>query len=132
MPTFGAGTNQPSLPTVDYAGLVNQNYQNQLGAYNQQNASRQGLLGGLLGVGAAFAGNPAVKFSDERLKKDIKPVGKLMGHKLYSYTYKGSETPQVGVMAQEVERKRPDAVVDTASGFKAVDYGKLFKMGASA
>src|ERR1700744_2570283 len=46
-PTFGAGTNQPSLPTVDYAGLVQQNYQNQLGAYNQQQQQSQGLLGGL-------------------------------------------------------------------------------------
>lgn len=131
-PQFGAGTNQPQIPTVDYAGLVNQNYQNQLGAYNQQNASRQGLLGGLFGIGAAFAGNPALKFSDKRLKKDIKPVGRLMGHKLYSYTYKGDETPQVGVMAQEVQRKRPDAVVDTTSGYKAVDYGKLFRLGAAA
>jgi hypothetical protein len=129
MPSFGAGTNQPSIPTVDYAGLVNQNYQNQLGAYNQANAQRQGMLGGLFGIGAAFAGNPAIKFSDRRLKKDIKPVGRLMGHKLYSYTYKGSDVPQVGVMAQDVAKKRPDAVINTDSGMKAVNYGKLFGLG---
>jgi hypothetical protein len=30
----------------------------------------------------------------------------------------------MGVMAQEVEKAKPDAV-RTVSGFKAVDYGKL-------
>ncbi len=54
VPQFGAGTNQPTLPTVDYAGLVNENYNQKLGIYNQQNAARQNLLGGLFGLGSAF------------------------------------------------------------------------------
>ncbi|MCS3741993.1 tail fiber domain-containing protein [Rhizobium sp. BK661] len=129
-PQFGAGTNQPTLPTVDYAGLVNQNYQNQLGAYNTQVAQRNNILGGLFGLGAAFAGNPAL--SDRRAKKDIKPVGKLMGHKLYEYSYKGKHDDgrkHIGVMAQEAERKRPDAVSTRPDGLKQVHYGKLFQMG---
>ncbi len=129
-PQFGASTNQPSLPTVDYAGLVNQNYQNQLSAYNTQVAQRNNILGGLFGVGAAFAGNPAL--SDKRAKKDIKPVGKLMGHKLYEYSYKGKHDDgrkHVGVMAQEVSKSRPDAVSTRPDGLKQVHYGKLFQIG---
>lgn len=133
-PTFGAGTNQGAIPTTDYAGLVQQNYQNQVAAYNSQQAQKQSLLGGLFGIGAAFAGNPAISFSDKRLKKDIKPVGMLMGHKLYEYNYKdeakGTEK-HIGVLAQEAEKKRPDAVIDTNTGYKAVHYGKLFE-GAGA
>lgn len=118
------GANMPTIPTTDTAGIINQDYQNRLGAYNQQMAARQGLLGGLFGLGSAFV------MSDKRTKENIKPVGKLMGHKLYSYNYKAdpSKTPQVGVMAQEAERKRPDAVKEF-DGIKHVSYGKLFGMG---
>lgn len=129
-PQFGASTNQPTLPTVDYAGLVQSNYQNQVNAYNAQNAQRNNMLGGLFSVGAAFAGNPAL--SDKRAKKDIKPVGRLMGHKLYEYSYKGEHDDgrkHIGVMAQEAERTRPDAVTTGADGLKRVHYGKLFELG---
>lgn len=130
MPTFGAGTNQPSIPTVDYAGLVNQNYQNQLGAYNNQMAQRQGVLGGLFGLGGKL-----ISLSDRRAKKDIKPVGRLMGHNLYEYSYKGKfddGRKHVGVMAQEAEKKAPGAVSVRSDGLRQVDYGKLFKIGAEA
>ena len=121
MPQFG-GTQQPALPTVDYAGLVNENYNQQMQAYQQKNAARQNVLGGLFGLGSAFI------TSDRRAKKDIKPAGRLMGHKLYSYTYKGDDKPQIGVMAQEVEKTRPDAVREVG-GLKQVNYGKLFELG---
>lgn len=126
MPTFGAGTNQPSLPTVDYAGLVNTNYQNQMAAYQQQQQSRAGILGGLFGLG-----NSMIMKSDRRAKKDIKSVGKLMGHKLYEYRYRDEDKgarKHVGVMAQEAEKKRPDAVLEF-DGVKHVDYGRLFSLG---
>ena len=49
-PTFG---NTPGLnmPTTDYAGLIQQNYANQMGAYNSQMNSWNGMWGGLLGLG---------------------------------------------------------------------------------
>ncbi len=126
MPTFGAGTNQPSLPTVDYAGLVNTNYQNQMQAYQQQQQSRAGILGGLFGLG-----NSMIMASDRRVKKDVKRVGRLMGHNVYEYEYKGARDDgrrHVGVMAQEAEKKRPDAVKEIG-GVKHVDYGRLFSLG---
>lgn len=125
MPSFG-GTNQPTLPTVDYAGLVDRNYQAQLGQYQSQMAQRQGILGGLFGLGAA-----GIMASDRRVKKDVKRVGRLMGHNLYEYQYKGERDDgrrHVGVMAQEAEKKRPDAIKEIG-GVKHVDYGKLFELG---
>ena len=129
-PNF-VNTNMPTIPTVDYAGLVNENYNQRLGAWQQNNAQTQSLLGGLFGLGSAGI----MKWSDRRLKEDIHKVGKTNdGQNIYAYRYKGDPTPQMGLMAQEVEKKRPDAVVTTASGYKAVDYDKalggLFGLGA--
>ena len=64
-------------------------------------------------------------FSDKRLKTDIKKVGKTNeGLPVYTYKYKGDDTTQMGVMAQDVEKKTPSAV-RTLGGFKAVDYTKV-------
>lgn len=41
-----------NMPTTDYAGLVNQNYAQQVAAANQRAAGQGQLLGGLFGVGA--------------------------------------------------------------------------------
>lgn len=115
----------PQIPTTDNAGIIQQGYQNELGAYNQQMQQRNSLMGGLFGLGANM-----IKFSDERLKTDVKKVGEIKGQKVYEYRYKAGGPMQLGVMAQEVEKTNPGAVVDTASGYKAVDYGKAFALGA--
>jgi hypothetical protein len=103
-----------------------------------------GILGGInsltAGTGAAAAGaagasSPgwissliaALPFSDERAKTDIQKVGKdpETGVNLYAYRYKGDPKTYpkvVGPMAQEVEKKYPDQVVDVA-GKKAVNLG---------
>uniref|UniRef100_A0A6H1Z9X9 Putative peptidase n=1 Tax=viral metagenome TaxID=1070528 RepID=A0A6H1Z9X9_9ZZZZ len=127
VPQFAAGTQQPQLPTVDYAGLVNENYNQQLGVYNQKMQAQQGILGGLFGLGGKLIG-----LSDERAKKNIKPVGELMGHKLYDYRYKGKFDDgkrHIGVMAQQAEKKDPGAVTTRPDGLKQVNYGRLFGMG---
>ncbi|MDE2471257.1 MAG: tail fiber domain-containing protein [Bradyrhizobium sp.] len=65
-------------------------------------------------------------FSDRRLKDDIQRVGVSdSGFPLYSFRYKweGPMSRHIGVMAQDVELFRPDAVVETPIG-KAVDYRK--------
>ena len=99
------------------------------------------ILGGILGAGSLFGSlatpglggqspfgnvfNPTGTpiFSDARLKEDIAPVGKTFdGQNLYSYRYKGDPTPHVGLMAQEVEQLKPDAVIEHPSGFKMVNY----------
>jgi hypothetical protein len=117
-----ANINQSAIPTTDVAGIISDNYQQKL---QRHQANNQNILGGLFGLGSAFLGNPALKFSDRRLKTDIRKVGKTDdGQNIYSYRYKTGGLLELGLMAQEVEKKHPDAVVETDSGFKAVDYSK--------
>ena len=44
---------------------------------------------------------------------------------IYTYKYKNDPVKtHMGVMAQDIEKTRPDAVVEIG-GFKAVDYSKV-------
>jgi len=68
-------------------------------------------------------------FSDRRLKHDIKEIGKTHnGLPIYTFKYKGDDTQQthVGFMADEVERKHPEAV-GHSQGYKTVDYSQAHK-----
>lgn len=131
LPQFSGQPNNYGIPTTDYAGIVSNNYAQQMQAYNAQLASRaqqQSMLGGLFGG----LGSLAARFSDKRLKEDIKAVGKTNdGQTIYSYNYKGESKPQMGLIAQEVKKKHPGAVIkDKRSGFLMVDYGKALKKSA--
>lgn len=124
MPQFTGG-NMPTIPTTDNAGLINTNYNQRLQAWQQENASRQSLLGGLFGLGSSLI------MSDRRTKTDIKRVGKTDdGQPVYSYRYKAGGPMQLGLMAQDVEKKNPSAVVEVG-GIKHVDYGKALSLGAA-
>src|SRR3546814_1455249 len=95
---------------LDYAGLVNQNYQNQMNAYGAK-------MGGLFGLAGSLGG--AAIMSDRRLKAEIKRVGKLdNGLNVYSYRYKAGGATHLGLMADEVEKLHPEAVVAGNNGFK--------------
>jgi Chaperone of endosialidase len=116
-----APTNQPTIPTTDIAGLIEQNFQNKMGVAQQKNAMGQSVLGGLFGLGGKLIG-----LSDRRAKKDITRVGEVDGLPLYRFRYRnepGSSPKHLGLMAQDVEKVKPDAVIDTG-GLKLVDYGK--------
>jgi hypothetical protein len=64
--------------------------------------------------------------SDIRLKRDIAPLRRLdNGLELYRFRYLWSDVAYVGVMAQEVERVRPDAVMRGADGYLRVNYDAL-------
>ena len=71
------------------------------------------------GIGAYAA------LSDIRVKENIIPEGtKWKGLNVYNYNYIGDTRPRRGVMAQQVELTRPDAVI-TINGVKHVNYGIL-------
>lgn len=131
---------------ADLAGLTaSGNIMNLIGSLGGAALGGVGGLGGSLGsalgssifgavpgavgpssVGGAPLQNSAYSsiFSDERLKTDIEPVGELYdGTNIFRYRYKGDATPRIGLMAQEVEKTNPDAVVEI-NGWKAVDYAK--------
>lgn len=68
-------------------------------------------------------------FSDRRLKHDIKEIGKTHnGLPIYTFKYKGDDAQQthVGFMADEVERRHPEAV-GQSQGYKTVDYSQAHK-----
>jgi hypothetical protein len=77
-----------------------------------------GIGGGALSaggmIGAAALGAPLM-FSDKRMKKDIKPLGKagsVLGLTTYEYKYKGDDQKRVGFMAQDVKKVLPEAVAE--------------------
>lgn len=78
--------------------------------------------------GANTAASLAALFSDRRLKADIEPAGTdERGRRWYDYRYLWDAigTRRRGVMAQEVAKTDPQAVLRHESGFLMVDYGKL-------
>lgn len=129
MPTFGA-TNQVGAQPTNTAAITQQAYQNSLNPYNAQIAANNQTTGGLFGLGgslgAAALMAPAGTFSDIRLKENIRYLGHEKGHAIYSFNYiqDPDKIPYRGVMAQEVQHYRPDAVVHKGE-YMAVDYAKL-------
>jgi len=83
-----------------------------------------GMAGG--GMGGGGMGGGGMRRSDVALKHDIVLLGYLgNGLGFYRFAYNGSDTAYVGVMAQEVQRVRPDAVVRGRDGHLSVFYDKL-------
>jgi len=115
-------------------GLINPDTGLNLGAAQRQNqvaaasANAQAQAAYTSGIMEAVGsvGGAALIASDRRLKTDIEKVEKTnAGLPIYTYKYKGDKTTQMGVMAQDVEKKTPNAVQEVG-GFKAVNY-KLVK-----
>lgn len=81
------------------------------------------LLSGLVGLGTAGLG----AISDRRMKTGVARVGRTDdGQPIYRFRYKGdpSGVAHMGLMAQEVEKKHPEAVREGVGGIKHVDYMK--------
>lgn len=119
----------------DYANLVNQQYQSQMNQYNQKVAQGNNTTNALFGLGGqalgGFAGSQAGSaliagfLSDENAKENIVLIGKTpAGLGVYEFNYIGDDTPQTGVMAQEVELLIPEAVY-MKDGFKHVNYAMV-------
>ena len=83
------------------------------------------------GDGSSARANSWNTFSDKRWKTKIELISNALEKldQINGYTYKwkvGTDTtPQVGVIAQEIELVLPEAVKTDAEGYKSVDYGKL-------
>jgi hypothetical protein len=64
--------------------------------------------------------------SDVRLKHDVALIGRLdNGIGFYRFAYNGSDKAYVGVMAQEVQTVRPDAIRRGRDGYLRVFYDRL-------
>ena len=112
------------IPTTDFAGITNQNFQNQMAIYNTQQQAANATIGGVLGLGAgALKGG---YLSDRREKDNIDRIGTVFaaaskdGERkelpIYQYAYKGdpASVRHIGPMAQDVERITPEAVENRA------------------
>lgn len=105
-------------------GGSNNSYDNAYAGQQYNNALRQQRNQNIKNaIGAAM-----YAFSDKKLKENLEPVGKLNnGLKVYVGNYKQETgldtTPQLFLIAQEVEKKNPDAVKEK-NGFLAVNYKK--------
>ena len=118
---MSAATPQTGVANTNIAGMIQQDYQNRLGA-------SQGAMGGLFGLGGSLlgaagnAGGFGALFSDERLKTDIQRVGTTDGGvPVYTYRYIWGGPVHMGVMAQDV----PEAAIQDKSGFLKVDYSRV-------
>jgi hypothetical protein len=104
---------------------------------NQQNTKDLGLFD-YLNMGTQVAG--AFMGSDIRLKENINKIGELAnGIGLYTWDWNADAYEaeaslnnegvvlgdSVGVIAQELELVHPEMVMDTKTGYKAVNYKKL-------
>jgi hypothetical protein len=93
--------------------------------------------GGVGIAGALNVGGDIVAFasSDERLKDNIElisnPIEKVQSLKGVTWDWNSNadelqqSLPNVGVIAQDVEKILPQLVIDRDNGFKGVDYAKL-------
>jgi len=75
-------------------------------------------------LGLASVGAGAYAASDANSKENIKPVGKKNGFNIYEFNYIGQPTRWRGVIAQEVQETRPDAVAER-NGVLSVNYDKI-------
>jgi len=113
---------QPNIPTTDVAGLVGENYRGRLANWQQENSFMNSILGGLFSLGAA-----GIMASDERVKDDIEEVGETHdGQPIFTFRYKGSPLLQMGLLAQDVEKRKPGAVIEIG-GVKMVDYPRALE-----
>ena len=96
---------------------------NQANLYGQKMQAQSEMFGTALGAGLGV-----YAASDRRLKENIELVGRdeRTMLPLYEFEYKGGDGRRfLGVMADDVEKVFPEAVIEMSNGYKAVDYDLL-------
>ena len=79
----------------------------------------------LVGALGSLAGAGVTAFSDRRLKRNVREIGRdPRGFGWYEFDYVWGGDRQIGVMADEVERVIPEAV-GRCGGFATVNYAML-------
>jgi hypothetical protein len=127
-PSFVNSAQQATTGGADILGAAQMGYNAEMGDFNAKQAAQQSFNQGLMGLGGAGI----MKYSDIRMKENIKQINWLPnGLPVYEYEYKpqfkdiAGHGKHIGVMAQEVELVRPEAVITNPDGYKMVNYGVL-------
>lgn len=120
MPNFN-----PTMPGgTPYMQGAQLGQQNNIDLYNLAATNAANTNSGLFGLGTAGLMAAGSYFSDRRLKSNVTRIGTHdLGIGIYEYDIFGRRA--VGVMADEVERVKPEAVSRHESGYAMVDYGRL-------
>jgi hypothetical protein len=121
---YDYNANKDQIALQQYMDLIQGNYggtQTQNNPY-YRNSTGEALGGITQGLGAAAS--LAMLFSDARLKENVVLLGKENGHNVYEFNYIGRPERWIGVLAQEVRMKNPQAVIKTSEGLK-VDYNAI-------
>lgn len=134
-PSF-TGSQPGNAQAGNYEQAVQNQYQGQLAQYNAGVASNNATQSGLFGLGGSFLGSAggsalAAKgasalfaMSDRRMKDNVVAVGIENGHNVYEFNYLGDGNRYIGVMAQEIEKTHPEAVIEI-NGIKHVNYSAI-------
>lgn len=79
---------------------------------------------GVSNIGPILGGLTSLfSLSDERTKENIEGIGKLFdGTPVVKFNYKGHPQTQIGLLAQDVEKKHPDSVAKDDKGIRYVNY----------
>ena len=119
MPNFMTGANVGAIPTTDNASIIGNSDNAKMAAWQANQAAMGSMLGGLGGL---------FTLSDERAKTDTDKIGETDdGMGIYSYRYKGQPQKQIGLMAQEVQKTKPQAVRKGTDGLLRVNYEKALR-----
>lgn len=105
---------------------ANANYALQAAAMNNANKIGWGDLmaaGQSAGQSAGQAALAAAMMSDIRVKENLKKLDTVDGINIYRFDYINGPKNQVGVIAQEMQEKCPECVID--GDILKVDYSKL-------
>ena len=102
---------------------ANANYALQAAAMNNANKIGWGdMLGTAAGLGSSLGG-AAILASDIRVKENLEKLDTIDGINIYRFDYINGAKNQVGVIAQEMQEKCPECVID--GDILKVDYSKL-------
>jgi hypothetical protein len=121
--------NALSAQNLNAAGnTLNTAFGNELASYNASTAATQNEMGGIGSLVGGLGAAALLKFSDVRLKEDIHRVGETDGGiPVYTFRYNGDpyHRTEMGVIAQELEKRQPEAVHRTREGIRLVDYARV-------
>lgn len=119
--------NLPSM-SGNTGASFNSTYNNKYASDVQNSQAKNQMWNSIGSLAGSAIGGAAAILSDKRLKENIKPVGKLdNGLTVYLFNYIGQKTPQIGLIAQEVQKVIPEAVTVGEDGFLRVDYARATK-----
>ena len=100
----------------------------EISAAANSGGSSNGLWSAIGSIGAAAI----TKWSDERLKDNIKFNGVINGIRTYTWDWNdeakrigADQYPSFGVIAQEIQKTHPEAVVEAPNGYLMVNYGMI-------